>query len=146
MFDRYQSASMYPGCFSAKKNGQIWSFRTELRPNLRPCGCFVPFLAIIAYLLMVLVLLLFTALSLIAGLFFALPLSCGCCHLYSWKCSRAWNTDVYQKLIYFFYYFQHRGIKDPKASAEFMPVEGMAPRRVLEKPNCKQSRVLRSLL
>ncbi|CAK9005933.1 unnamed protein product [Durusdinium trenchii] len=101
--------------------------------SLWPCGCFVPFLAIIAYLLMVLVLLLFTTLSLIAGLFFALPLSCGCCHLYSWKCSRAWNTDVYQKLIYFFYYFQHRGIKDPKASAEFMPVEGMAPRRVLEK-------------
>lgn len=99
---------------------------------LRPCGPCVPFFAVILFPFLVILFVLITTFSLVFGIFCAVPASMGCCCLYSWRCSKRWQTDLYQKVIYLSYYLQNRGLPQPKANSKFLPVEDIRPKQVLE--------------
>ena len=104
-------------------------FRCQM---LRPCGPCVPFFAVILFPFLVILFVLITTFSLVFGIFCAVPASMGCCCLYSWRCSKRWQTDLYQKVIYLSYYLQNRGLPQPKANSKFLPVEDIRPKQVLE--------------
>lgn len=98
----------------------------------RPFGTCVPFFAVIVFPIMVVFFALFSTLSLLAGILCSVPLSCGCCCLYSWRCSKSWQTDLYQKIVYLSYYTVNRGIPRPRGIPEFMPVKDLIPKKKLE--------------
>jgi hypothetical protein len=74
--------------------------------------------------------------SLVTGILCSGPLSFGCCCLYSWRFSKSWQTDLYQKVIYLAYYFENRGLPRPQVHPKFMPVDDMKPKKKLESLGC----------
>ena len=102
----------------------------------RPCGACVPFLAMIIFPFLVLFFVIFCAMSLVTGILCSGPLSFGCCCLYSWRFSKSWQTDLYQKVIYLAYYFENRGLPRPQVHPKFMPVDDMKPKKKLESLGC----------
>ncbi|CAL1162371.1 unnamed protein product, partial [Cladocopium goreaui] len=118
-------------------NQQSWPV-TQPEPtwdvfHLWPCGACVPFLAMIIFPFLVLFFVIFCAMSLVTGILCSGPLSFGCCCLYSWRFSKSWQTDLYQKVIYLAYYFENRGLPRPQVHPKFMPVDDMKPKKKLEK-------------
>lgn len=109
-------------------------------PKYDPLKCFpfaCPFLPLatgIFYVLTVLALVFFGALSLVAGILCCIPWGCFYSWTYLWCCCPYyWHTDLYQKLIYMSYWGQNRGVPQPVANQEFMPVSGIKPKAKLKK-------------
>ncbi|CAK9067484.1 unnamed protein product [Durusdinium trenchii] len=93
-----------------------------------PCG------SVLVYLMSLFALVVFSFLSLVAGVLCCLPFAC----IFSWTtfwrwCPLNWRTDLYVKMIYISYYLQHRNVKQPAADAKHMPVSDLKPKGELKK-------------